>query len=287
MRLLALSDLHVGYAHNRDAIAAMPASPDDWLILGGDVGETFAHLEWTLDTLGPRFARLLWVPGNHELWCEPRDGSGVAGVERYARMVGVCRERGVLTPEDPFPLWPGAGPPTRICPLFVGYDYSFGPDGLSAAEVVKWAAEEGIRCTDEFWLKPDPYPSREAWCGARVTYSEARLDDAARAGERLVLINHWPLRRDLVRLYRIPRFIPWCGTRKTEDWHLRWPVDVVVSGHLHMRSTDWRGGVRFEETALGYPAHWRHDKGAEGYLRTILPRPGLRIAGDAGPEWHR
>ena len=286
MKLLALSDLHIGYAHNRDAIAAMPGSPDDWLILGGDVGETFAHLEWTLDTLGPRFARLLWVPGNHELWSEPRDGSGVRGVERYARLLGLCRERGVLTPEDPFPVWPGDGPPTKICPLFVGYDYSFGPDGLTPEEVVKWSAEEGIRCTDETWLRPDPYPTRQAWCAARLAYSTARLDEAAE-GYRLVLINHWPLRRDLVRLFRIPRFIPWCGTRATEAWHLRWPVDVVVSGHLHMRATDWRDGVRFEETALGYPAHWRHDKGVQAYLRTILPRPGLRIAGDAGPEWHR
>lgn len=96
-----------------------------------------------------------------------------------------------------------------------------------------------------------------------------------------------PLRRDLVRLYRIPRFIPWCGARATEDWHTRFPVDVVVHGHLHMRATDWRDGVRFEEVAVGYPRHWRAERGFEGYLRTILPRVPAPPQGEGGPVWHR
>lgn len=286
MKLLAISDLHVGYAANRDALSAIGDHGDDWLIVGGDVGETEAHLLWTLGVLRERFARLIWAPGNHELWSEPRDGTGLVGVARYERLVGICRDLGVLTPEDPFPVWPGGGPPTRICPLFVGYDYSFGPDGMTPEEVIAWSAEAGIRCTDEFYLRPDPFPTREAWCSARVAASEARLNEAA-VGHRLILVAHWPLRRDLVRLWRIPRFIPWCGTRRTESWHVRYPVDAVVYGHLHMRATDWRDSVRFEEVALGYPQHWRRETGVEGYLRTILPRPTVRIAGDAGPDWHR
>ena len=80
-------------------------------------------------------------------------------------------------------------------------------------------------------------------------------------------------------LPRIPRFTIWCGTTKTADWHTRYPVDVVVSGHLHMRSTRWRDGVRFEEVSLGYPAQWQQDKGAGGYLRQILPAPPPAAAG--------
>lgn len=287
MKLLAISDLHLGYAANREAIAALPAHPDDWLLVVGDVGDDEAQIRWAWSQLTARFAQVLWAPGNHELWSEPRDGSGWSGVARYERLVGVCRSHGVLTPEDPFPRWPGPGPVTRVCPLFVGYDYSFAPDGLSVADAVAWAAEAGIRCTDESFLRPHPYADMAAWCAERVQISEARLGEAAASGDRLILAAHFPLRRDLVRLYRIPRFAPWCGTRKTEGWHLRFPVDVVVSGHLHMRATDWRDGVRFEEVALGYPAHWDRARGIEGYLRTILPRPPLRVAGSAGPDWHR
>ncbi|MFT5686143.1 MAG: 3',5'-cyclic AMP phosphodiesterase CpdA [Myxococcota bacterium] len=286
MKLLAISDLHVGHRPNREALAGMPSCPDDWLIIAGDIGENAEHLRLCLDALLPRFSKLIWVPGNHELYTSRRDPCQLRGEDRYRWLVGLCQERGVLTPEDDWPLWPGEGPPTRLAPVFVGYDYSFGPAGLSPQQVVSWASEAGIRPTDERLLHPDPYPSRSAWCEARVALTEARLSAVA-PGERLVLINHYPLRADLVRLFRIPRFTPWCGTRLTEEWHRRFPIDVVVSGHLHMRATDWRDGVRFEEVALGYPRHWRSEQGIGHYLRQILPRTASPPGGRGGPIWHR
>ena len=54
MRLWALSDLHVAYPINREAVAQLPAHPQDWLILGGDLGETPDQVRWVLDTLGGR-----------------------------------------------------------------------------------------------------------------------------------------------------------------------------------------------------------------------------------------
>lgn len=71
-----------------------------------------------------------------------------------------------------------------------------------------------------------------------------------------VLINHFPLRKDLAWLPRIPQFVIWCGTERTSDWHRRFNARVVVSGHLHIRSTTHRDGVRFEEVSLGYPRQW-------------------------------
>ena len=50
-RLWAISDLHVGYEENRRAVQALPAYPDDWLIIAGDTGETPAHLDFVLRTL--------------------------------------------------------------------------------------------------------------------------------------------------------------------------------------------------------------------------------------------
>jgi hypothetical protein len=39
-RLLAISDLHVGYPENRALLDGLrPSDPDDWLIVAGDVGE--------------------------------------------------------------------------------------------------------------------------------------------------------------------------------------------------------------------------------------------------------
>ena len=286
MRLLAISDLHIGHSTNRQALIELPAAPDDWLIIAGDVGENEVHMRLCFEALCPRYAQLLWVPGNHELYTTRRDPCQLRGEARYQWLISLCREYGVLTPEDPWPLWPGGGPPTRIAPVFVSYDYSFGPAGISPAQTIEWVAAAGIRPTDERLLFADPHPSKEAWCWARAAHTEARLAAVA-PGERIVLINHYPLRADLVRLFRIPRFTPWCGTRLTEEWHRRYPIDVVVSGHLHMRATDWRDGVRFEEVSLGYPRHWRAENGPGHYIRQILPRIPAPPSGRGGPLWYR
>ena len=282
MKLYALADLHLNHARNRATLEALPAHPDDWLILAGDLGEKTDHLHWCFRLLRDRWAQLIWVPGNHELWTPPSEGSdGLRGVERYQDFVSVCHSYGVLTPEDPYVPWPG-DESLRICPLFLLYDYSFAPEGMTPAEAVAWAAESRIRAADEVYLHPDPYPTRQAWCEARVATTAKRLE--ATPG-RKVLINHWPLRRDLTRIPAVPRYVPWCGTRATEDWHVRFDAEVVVTGHLHVRATDYRDGVRFEEVSLGYPRHWKEETGASGYLRQILPSPPNPPTD--GPFWHR
>jgi len=284
LKLLAISDLHVRHKVNRKAVEELSARPDDWLILCGDLGESPEHLRFVFETLGPRFKKLVWVPGNHELWS--RSTSDKRGEDHYLALVELCRDHDVLSPEDPYPLWEGEGGPVYIVPLFLLYDYSFRPAGMSRQEGLAWAAEAGLVCTDEFYLHPHPYPSRQAWCHARVEHSEERLAKLPQETPK-VLINHFQMRFELARLPRVPRFCLWCGTTLTEDWHTRWNAKVVVSGHLHMRSTDWRDGVRFEEVALGYPRDWKQRRGIDYYVREILPGPETDQQGDAGPVWHR
>lgn len=286
MRLFALSDLHVNHAGNLEALDALDAHPDDWLILAGDLGERPDHLHAVFSRLAPRWGRLLWVPGNHELWTT-RAGGGLRGVAQYQRMVEVCRHHDVFTPEDPWPRWPGHGAPLVIAPLFLLYDYTFSPDGFTPAQAIQWAREDGIACADEHYLHPDPYPTREAWCAQRVADTRARLEQIPEHIST-ILVNHWPLREDLCHLFRIPRFTPWCGTRQTEDWHERFRARVVVSGHLHMRATEWRDGVRFEEVSLGYPRHWSEARGVNHYLRQVWPPVDPPPpAGNSGPRWRR
>jgi len=268
--LWAISDVHVGFEANRNAVEALSDHGDDWLILAGDTGDTLAQLELVLDVVTARFARVIWTPGNHDLWTPRQWPDARRGEAHYARLVDACRARGVVTPEDPFVVWPATG--HVIAPCFTLYDYSFGPAGMTPDEAVAWAAETKVQCADELLLSPAPFASRAAWCAERVAVTEARLD-ALPADARLILVNHFPLRPDLAVLPRIPRFTIWCGTTRTADWHSRYRVDVVVSGHLHMRSTRWRDGVRFEEVSLGYPAQWQQTNTADDYLRQVLPAP--------------
>ncbi|GIH14588.1 metallophosphoesterase family protein [Rugosimonospora africana] len=276
-KVFAISDIHVAYPENRRIVEQLaPESPGDWLLLAGDVGETFADIEWALRLLSERFATVIWTPGNHELWTPRPDPVQLRGEFRYRRLVEVCRELGVLTPEDPYPVWRGEGGPVTIAPLFLLYDYTFRPDGYPTREAaLARAYEVGVVCTDEFLLHPDPYPSRQAWCAQRVAVTEQLL--AARdPALPTVLVNHFPLIREPTRVLRYPEFAQWCGTERTDDWHVRFGAVTVVYGHLHIPRTIWRDGVPFEEVSLGYPREWRPRSGAPGRLRQILPSPESR-----------
>jgi 3',5'-cyclic AMP phosphodiesterase CpdA len=273
VKLWAIADLHLRHEANRRALEQLAPRPNDWLILAGDVGETEEHLRFALDVLSRRFARLLWVPGNHDLWSPPSAPDGFEGVAGYRRLVEICRSRGVLTPEDPYPLWPAASGdrPLRIALLFLLYDYTFVPDGVPPERAVQWAMETETLCADEVLLKPAPYPSRQAWCAARCDEAARRLAAATANGEELVLVNHWPLRRELAVLPAVPRFAVWCGTRRTEDWHRRFRARSVVYGHLHIPKTTVVDGVRFHEVSFGYPRNWSGRWTLDDALRQILP----------------
>ena len=272
VQLHALSDLHVGFGINRAALADFVPRPDDWLILGGDLGETGDHLRAVFDALAPKFRQLVWVPGNHELWTSREDGELLGGEAKYAHLVDICRAHGVLTPEDPYPVWTGEGGPHRLVPMFLLWDRSMRPADVAEADALAWAAADGVVSADEFRLDPAPHPTVPAWCAARLASTAARLDAAlAEADLPTILINHWPLREDLIYLPKLPRYTPWCGTRATHDWHRRYRASVVVTGHLHTRRTDWIDGVRFEEVSLGYPRHWRQELGVDSHIRTVLP----------------
>jgi predicted phosphodiesterase len=298
-RLLAVSDLHVGYPENRayaDSLA--PGDPGDWLIVAGDVGETFADVGFVLASLASRFATVIWTPGNHELWTLPSDQVELRGVARYEALLKVCRRFGVLTPEDDFPVWDGPGGPVTVAPLFTLYDYSFQPDGAGVAEPTALAgpapadteqvaadAEQaagdagrksaalaaaqasGVSAADEGRLHTDPYPSVAAWCRDRVAATEGRL---AAVDGPVVLASHWPLISEPVRALRHQAYAPWCGTTATADWHKRHQVLSCVYGHLHIPRSTRHDGVRFEEVSVGYPRQWQRRGTAPPPPRAIL-----------------
>ncbi|MDX3855188.1 metallophosphoesterase [Streptomyces sp. AK02-01A] len=272
-KLLAVSDLHVVYEENRALVETLrPGSDKDWLIVAGDVAEKYADVEWALRLLSDRFAKVIWAPGNHELWTHPQDPCDLRGEKRYLHLVDLCRKLGIATPEDPYPVWDGAGGPVAVAPLLVLYDYSFrAPGTTTTAESLRVATEAGVVCTDEYLLHPDPYPGRDAWCWSRVAETERRLS-ALDPALRTVLVNHFPLVREPTRILRHPEFAQWCGTELTADWHVRFRAAAVVYGHLHIPRVTWHDGVRFEEVSVGYPREWR-PRPPRVALRQILPAP--------------
>jgi Calcineurin-like phosphoesterase len=249
--------------------------------VAGDVGETFADVGFVLASLANRFATVIWTPGNHELWTLPGDPVPLRGVARYEALVKVCRRFGVLTPEDEFPVWTGAGGPVTVAPLFTLYDYSFGAaaapgpeaagaeaaDGDRRGAALAAAEAAGITPMDEGRLHADPYPSVQAWCRDRVAASELRL---AQVSGPAVLVSHWPLLPAPLAALRHQAYAPWCGSTRTAGWHTRPGVLACVYGHLHIPRGTRHEGVRFEEVSVGYPREWRRRGAAPPPPRVIL-----------------
>jgi 3',5'-cyclic AMP phosphodiesterase CpdA len=269
--LFATSDLHSSFSENRRIIDQMrPESSDDWLIVAGDVDDTFSKIENTLSLLRRRYAKVIWTPGNHELWTLPDDPVQLRGAARYQALVQMCRDNDILTPEDEFAVWPHPSGPVTIVPLFLLYDYSWlAPATNTKKESLEYAYHTGVVCADEMLLHPDPYPDRESWCSARLKKAEDRLLVLA-PDVKTVLVGHWPLVRQPTHALRFPEFAQWCGTTRTADWHIRFRAEVVVYGHLHIPRTTYYDGVRFEEVSVGYPREW--SKRSEPPIpRKVLP----------------
>ena len=260
------------------------SSPDDWLIVAGDVAERTDEIRWSLDLLRKRFAKVIWVPGNHELWTTNRDPMQIFGKARYDYLVDMCDEMGIVTPEHPYPVWTEEGGPATIVPMFLLYDYTFLPDGAATkAEGLALARERNVVGTDEFLLSSEPYATRDAWCRDRVARTRKRLEDLDWMTPT-VLVNHFPLVREPCEAMFYPEFSLWCGTTATADWHTRYNAVCSVYGHLHIPRTTWYDGVRFEEVSVGYPREWRRRKPYR-WLRQVLPDPKLRAGLPQRVRW--
>lgn len=154
-KLWAISDLHVAHRGNEHIVDAIrPSESGDWLIAAGDISERTDDIIDTLRRLKARFDTVVWVPGNHELYTTAKDPLQLHGVARYDYLVQACRDIGVVTPEDIYPLFdPGdGGVPVRVVPMFLLYDYTFRPEGTTTAlQALAVARERNV--ARSMWLR--------------------------------------------------------------------------------------------------------------------------------------
>ncbi|WIM66829.1 metallophosphoesterase [Corynebacterium breve] len=258
--LWAVSDLHAAVKANHAHIATLtPPNPNDWLIVAGDVAERTDVVVRVLGEFTQRYAKVIWVPGNHELFCRATDRA--RGRHKYDELVLALRRIGVVTPEDEYPVFDGV----TIVPLFTLYDYSFRGPGMTVEEAVKAAEEKHIMMTDELAIAP--FVDVRAWCWDRLTYSTKRL---SRIEGETILINHWPLVQEPTMRMRWSEIALWCGTRHTRGWAQRYNAKAVVYGHLHIPDVTTYDGIEHIEVSLGYPKEWSKYEREEPWPYPVL-----------------
>ncbi|KAJ6290954.1 hypothetical protein OIU78_026650 [Salix suchowensis] len=122
-RVFVLSDLHTDYPENMNWVKSLStkAYKNDLLLLAGDVAETYRNFYLTMSLLKDRFEHVVYVPGNHDLWCRSVPAGHpyyLDSLEKLNQLLDACRGLGVQT--RPMVLF-GLG----IAPLFSWYHESF------------------------------------------------------------------------------------------------------------------------------------------------------------------
>ena len=97
MGVFAISDLHVDYRENLQWVNAL--SDRDYqgnaLILAGDISHKLSRVQGVFETLMRKFARVFFVPGNHDLWV--RNYEEGHSLDKLNRLVILCEQCGVET----------------------------------------------------------------------------------------------------------------------------------------------------------------------------------------------
>ncbi len=236
MRVFAISDLHVDYRVNARWLESLPAREfiDDILIVAGDVSDCIERLGWCLRLLSGRFGKVLFVPGNHDLWVIRNGGrSSFAKFDQVQRIADECD---VATE----PVHVGA---LSIVPLLGWYDYSFGNPGGELTR--SWMDYHAC-------LWPGTRDVREV----AAFFVERNRRALSVENETVISFSHFLPRADLIPYRSTSRFrylLPVLGTTLLEDQIRVLRPKIHVYGHSHVNAGTLIDGIWYCNHALGYP----------------------------------
>ncbi len=241
MRVFALSDIHIDHSENARWIANLSSDEyrDDVLILAGDVADSPRLLAWCLSALTKRFKKVMFVPGNHDLWVI-REGREKNSLQKFDDVCRVVESTGAS-----MQAFHEQG--VSIIPLLGWYDYSFGEPSEELRSV--WMDYHCCR-----W--PSGFRDQD------IAAHFAALNDGrnSTAGSKVITYSHFLPRIDLM-----PEFIPSAhrilypvlGSAQLERQLRQFNPGIHVYGHSHVNRQVKIDGVLYVNNAFGYPSETR------------------------------
>lgn len=241
MRVFAVSDVHIDYHVNARWAADLSAADyqDDVLILAGDVTDTLNLLGWCLGMLAKKFEKVLFVPGNHELWVI-RDNNRKNSLEKFEDVRALVASSGAS-------MQPFRAPGVSILPLLSWYDYSFGEPTAELRSV--WMDYRACR-----------WPEGKTENDVAAYFASLNEQHTAPAGDTVITYSHFLPRIDLMPWF-IPdgekMLYPVLGSTRVEAQLRRLNSDIHVYGHSHVNRKVTIDGVSYINNAFGYPSETR------------------------------
>jgi predicted phosphodiesterase len=245
MRVFALSDIHIDYDANAEWIANLSIAEyqDDVLILAGDVSDTRRRFDWCLGTLAKRFKKVLFVPGNHDLWVI-RDARDKNSLQKFHDVCAVVESSGAS-----MQAFRARG--LSIIPLLAWYDYSFGEPSGELRSI--WMDYHACRWPSGF---------REKDVAAHfAAFNDRQVSPIV---DTVITYSHF-----LPRIDVMPGFVPGTskllypilGSEQLERQLRRLNPSIHVYGHSHINRRVKLDGVSYINNAFGYPSEaWMTSK---------------------------
>ncbi len=241
MKVFAVSDLHVDYRENLDWIDSLSRDRyrEDVLLLAGDVTDDLRLLGSTLRALKSRFAEVLFVPGNHELWID--GGEFSCSLQKFDAVMSLCSHEGIRTSV----YTQGC---VSIVPLLGWYDFSFGqPDAFLQRA---WRDFRACR-----W--PVEFDSQAKICDFFLRQNDRYLstDNA-----HVISFSHFLPRLDIMPT-AIPenrrKVYPVLGSARLDHQIRKLQPAIHVYGHSHVNQTIEIDGIRYLNNAFATPKEAR------------------------------
>ncbi|MCX8043414.1 MAG: metallophosphoesterase [Desulfobacterota bacterium] len=280
MRIFALSDIHIDYQENLRWVEAISDTDyvRDVLILAGDVSHDRDLCAQALECVRRKFARVFFVPGNHDLWLRS-DESGDS-LQKCTELLDRCRQLDVHTQprcltDTSTRIW--------IVPLFAWYvrpeedphESLFVPKQGEDPHLGMWVDNRAIR-----WPSFDGFKTAAA-------YFLAQNQDLPQTDDTAVVISFshfvprpeliFPTFAELESLGIVPvdpqprfNFSRVAGCHSLECLIRQLRSQVHIYGHQHRNRQRHIDGITYLSHCLGYPRERAHGKIPKNLQQPLL-----------------
>ncbi|WNO11147.1 metallophosphoesterase [Teredinibacter sp. KSP-S5-2] len=238
MRLFAFSDIHIDYQSNLRWLQQISNSEyvNDCVILAGDVSDSLSLLEECFYQLSKKFNRIFFVPGNHDLWV--LKGEADHSIDKFQKVIALADQYQVRTRRERVGQ-------TDILPLYAWYDMSFGQPCNNLYQ--SWMDFRACKWPEELN------------CHNKITefFLEQNCDYLMPSAVDVISFSHFLPRLDIMPSF-IPKkhrmVYPVLGCERLDAQLRRAGSKIHIYGHSHVNRNVTIGGVRYINSAYGYPA---------------------------------
>ncbi len=270
MRIASVSDLHVDFPANREAVVRLATAIHrrgaDLVVVAGDISHVDDHIARALRAFALAAPRVAYVPGNHELWFARPDVRSDPSLDSWRRYEVDLRRIAEAEGCHYLPAGPLELGPVAVAGVTGWYDHSLlrpevrGAIAPEALESKQLGGSEWVDGRYTVFRDGDGVPMGDAAIARRMELALAAdladLDGNPDVTDVVAVTHVLPFREALGPARGLPfdGFDAFMGSLSLGDViRSSKKVRACIYGHTHRPGAFAVGPIRVHGTPLGYP----------------------------------